>query len=713
MAKDMSNNDIVAYEGGDYGEIMDNYDLHEITAAIANRAGKAADTVRSLEQEIEEMKNNPDVVDIVATYADLQAYDTSKLGDNDIIRVLADETHDGDSAYYRYSKSSGTWTYIASVPSGGGTYTAGANINITEENVISATYTAGDGIDITNGVISAVSGGDDDTKYAELDYYSVWTKTYRWYGEDWGSPSAELTSVDVEKYSAWCEANPFWANCRDWSYRLGQWNTYTDDGDISIPGDEMYETTGLNFTLYSSEAYGQVCPVLEVDTTSEIKRVNIIGKNQWDSLGSSDSSGDITGLGEDKDVTVNRQAIYALWINHYVETPYAPDYFLYSCKNLTRTGYAYNHYPGSLPLSSCGSYCLANCSSLIGNPDNQSFSIDFSGIADETGKRVTKVGDYLLNNVFPNGSTQSTWNSFRLAFSGSGSEVTIGDYCFSDNGRFNGVIELYAIFDTMNPANSIKSIDIGNNFAENCLVSEVTFDGFNAVLTSVGDKFLNCGALQSIRPNGLGVSYLTFTSLKTIGDKFMSSTGSYNGNYSIYFPVLEEVGIDFLSESTFNAQLSFSSLKKVGSGFLTENTTFTQTLEFPALTNLNGSSFLYNCKSFTGPLILGKPDLVVDDGGTYTLSTDDSSAAMFTTGVSIQGLGRSRLLSLGDNTYASPYRKMIDAGGETLAIIGTADPTTSTVGLMGQLYTNNTTGDTFQCTSTSGGIYTWTKRWVI
>ena len=67
---------------------------------------------KTLQDEIDEMKNSPDVVDIVATYADLQAYDTSKLGDKDVIRVLADETHNGDSTYYRFNKSSGTFTYI-------------------------------------------------------------------------------------------------------------------------------------------------------------------------------------------------------------------------------------------------------------------------------------------------------------------------------------------------------------------------------------------------------------------------------------------------------------------------------------------------------------------------------------------------------------------------------------------------------------------------
>ena len=82
-----------------------------IKKEILDRQG--ADNV--LQQEIDDLKNSPDVVDIVATYADLQAYDTSKLGDNDIVRVLADETHDGDSTYYRWSTSTSSWTYIGGI----------------------------------------------------------------------------------------------------------------------------------------------------------------------------------------------------------------------------------------------------------------------------------------------------------------------------------------------------------------------------------------------------------------------------------------------------------------------------------------------------------------------------------------------------------------------------------------------------------------------
>ena len=115
------------------------------------------DKVEDIEEEIEELKNNPDVADIVATYADLEAYDTSKLTDKDIIRVLADETHDGASTYYRWSASTQTFTYIGEV----GDYytkgqtdilladkqdklTAGANVTISSENVISATDTTYD-----------------------------------------------------------------------------------------------------------------------------------------------------------------------------------------------------------------------------------------------------------------------------------------------------------------------------------------------------------------------------------------------------------------------------------------------------------------------------------------------------------------------------------------------------------------------------------------
>lgn len=69
----------------------------------------------TLQQEIDDIKNSPDVVDIVATYADLQAYGTSSLGDKDVIRVLRDETHGGASTYYRWSAATSSFTFIGEV----------------------------------------------------------------------------------------------------------------------------------------------------------------------------------------------------------------------------------------------------------------------------------------------------------------------------------------------------------------------------------------------------------------------------------------------------------------------------------------------------------------------------------------------------------------------------------------------------------------------
>lgn len=77
-----------------------------------------ADRIIDVEEEVEEIKTNPDVADIVATYEDLENYDTSTLEDRDIIRVLSDSTHDGNSTYYRYDSATDTFTYIGAASDG-------------------------------------------------------------------------------------------------------------------------------------------------------------------------------------------------------------------------------------------------------------------------------------------------------------------------------------------------------------------------------------------------------------------------------------------------------------------------------------------------------------------------------------------------------------------------------------------------------------------
>lgn len=66
----------------------------------------------NLQGQIDAISASSDVVDIVGTYAELQAYDTQHLKDNDIIKVLQDETQNNATTYYRWSTHTHTFTLI-------------------------------------------------------------------------------------------------------------------------------------------------------------------------------------------------------------------------------------------------------------------------------------------------------------------------------------------------------------------------------------------------------------------------------------------------------------------------------------------------------------------------------------------------------------------------------------------------------------------------
>ena len=127
-----------------------------IPQEILDSIADLEDDVDDLQEQIDDLKNSPDVVDIVPTYAALQAYDTSKLGDNDIVRVLQDEQHDGQSTYYRWNATTQAWVYIGTV---GDYYTKGQVDDLLDDK--QDTLTAGANVQINNNVISAT-----DTTYS-------------------------------------------------------------------------------------------------------------------------------------------------------------------------------------------------------------------------------------------------------------------------------------------------------------------------------------------------------------------------------------------------------------------------------------------------------------------------------------------------------------------------------------------------------------------
>ena len=86
--------------------------VNEVSSAVSNEASARSGADNSLQSQIDALIAKSDVVDIVGTYADLQAYPTSGLGNNDIVKVLSDSTHSNMTTYYRWSTSTSSWTYI-------------------------------------------------------------------------------------------------------------------------------------------------------------------------------------------------------------------------------------------------------------------------------------------------------------------------------------------------------------------------------------------------------------------------------------------------------------------------------------------------------------------------------------------------------------------------------------------------------------------------
>lgn len=86
----------------------------DVEDAVAAEAALRGDADQNLQEQIDAISSSSDVVDVVGTYAELQNYDTTKLKDNDIIKVLTDETHDDAISYYRWNDTTDTFTYIGS-----------------------------------------------------------------------------------------------------------------------------------------------------------------------------------------------------------------------------------------------------------------------------------------------------------------------------------------------------------------------------------------------------------------------------------------------------------------------------------------------------------------------------------------------------------------------------------------------------------------------
>lgn len=88
----------------------------QVAASIAVETGLREAADNGLQNQIDALASSSDVVDVVGTYAELLAYDTSKLNNNDIVKVLSDSTHNDAISYYRWNTTviPNVWVYIGS-----------------------------------------------------------------------------------------------------------------------------------------------------------------------------------------------------------------------------------------------------------------------------------------------------------------------------------------------------------------------------------------------------------------------------------------------------------------------------------------------------------------------------------------------------------------------------------------------------------------------
>lgn len=128
---------------------------------IANEIIDRQNADNGLQSQIDAIVSKSDVVDIVGTYAELQAYDTSSLGNNDVVKVISDSTHNNAPSYYRWviTGGVGAWVYIGSESE---TYTKAetdALLNAKQDNITATDGITLTGTTLTNSGVRAVASG--------------------------------------------------------------------------------------------------------------------------------------------------------------------------------------------------------------------------------------------------------------------------------------------------------------------------------------------------------------------------------------------------------------------------------------------------------------------------------------------------------------------------------------------------------------------------
>lgn len=247
-----------------------------------------------------------------------------------------------------------------------------------------------------------------------------------------------------------------------------------------------------------------------------------------------------------------------------------------------------------------------------------------------------------------------------------GTDNTTAPGCFL---RSSGVEEVDFSY-----AASLASV--GTQFLSTC-ADLTTMSTLPTTLTTIGNLFLeDCTSFNQ----ALDLSHVT-----SIGSSFLSGCTSFNGAFTI--PANATIDTEyFLRNCTaFNQPFSIpSTVTAIGGYFLYECTSFNQSLVIPSSVTEIGPDFLYHCAAFnqnitipetvtrvrvvfmsrcesmTSTIAFNTPSSSATFD-THNFSTNDSTAACYTTGITFDGPYGAEWKDLHPDKNTSPYRKILCA----------------------------------------------------
>ena len=87
-------------------------DIAQLDAALEIEKQERIEADNEIKANIETIEASSDVADLVGTYSEIQSYNTSGLTDRAIICVIADQTKEDATTYYRWNFSTKSFAFI-------------------------------------------------------------------------------------------------------------------------------------------------------------------------------------------------------------------------------------------------------------------------------------------------------------------------------------------------------------------------------------------------------------------------------------------------------------------------------------------------------------------------------------------------------------------------------------------------------------------------